>query len=314
MLPIQIAGLALAAKTIQSKYAKPNLPGERKITFSFPSKPKLFSRSTKPISNPFQTLFKGLTDTLTQMRKASKGEDYQEIVKNFIPQDAKLLVPQYPPASRNIQLVDLDGDTQPELITSYRLNNGINTLVLKKQNGTWYKAAEFSNSEHDTINFRDARDITGEGKRQLIMGYASDGKIPILYGYSLENDSLRELFARNYHKFEVVPQNTSSQCHLAIWNKGDQGNHIELLGWDGSTLAPLPSSTGYYSRNVVPYYIRKIKQTPYTPSIWFDLAEALNQVGANRDALAAAEIGLSLDSDSNFKEKYSELRSKILGE
>lgn len=320
MLPLQLAGLALAGRTLLSKYSgtkdKSPLPSKSKA----PTKPrpqiKYAANKTSPAINPIQTLVKGITSTLSQITTQLAGEDYNAVVKNFLPGNVKLLKPQYPANTDEIQFADLDGDSRDELITSYKHNNEVKTIILKKQNNQWHKAAEIGHPEYDVLKYRNTADIAGEGKQQLLIGMSSKGKAPVLYGYSLENNNLNKLFAQNFHRFEVLHpsgnRNIALKARLAVWKKRDADAYdIDVMHWNGLQLEPLKDSASYFYRKVVPYYVQKVKQLPTSPSNWYNLADALSKAGVQRDALTAIDVGMSLDPNAMLKEKFSALRNMV---
>jgi hypothetical protein len=306
-----MAGVAMAGKMLSSK-------NKGKPQFRLQPKPKQMTGKALTVANPLHTLFRGLTSTLSQITKKPVTEDYNAIVRGFIPSNAKHLIPQYPASSREVQLADLDGDSQNELITSFKHNNEVRTIILKKQNGLWNKAGEINHSAHDTINYRDVADVTGKGKKQLLISLTSTGKTPALYGYSFENSKVHEMFSRSYHRLEVLNQpqngNAVSKAQLAIWDKKDNDAYnVEVLHWNGSKLEPIENNTNYYYKKVAPYYAKKVKQTPYTASSWYNLAHALTKAGSRKDALIAVEVGMRQDPKSEFKEKFLALRNEIAG-
>jgi len=329
MNPLPIAGLTIAGKTLLSKYNRSSLSGKNKIRFRLNLKKRYVRSKARTAVNPLQTLLKGfegissnlsanLSTALSRITKRTAREDYDAVVKSLLPPHAKLLAPNYPLNSREIQIADIDGDTYNEVITSYRFNNEIRTAVLKKQGEKWYKDAESDGQEYDAVDYRGIADMTGKGKRLLLMGMASKGKSSVLNGYSLENGKLNKVFSKNYQRFEILyPKRNRSalaKAQLAVWNKNEAGSYdVELYGWDGKQLEPLGNTASYYYTNMAPYFAGKIKQEPYTPSNWYHLASALEKSGAYRDALTAAGIGIRLDKNSEYREKFLAIRNRITG-
>mgnify|MGYP000556539620 CR=1 FL=1 len=316
MLPLPLPGIALAGRLLLSRYNNGSLPGKNKSNYRLRPQTKPVSRKSVPMKNPIQSLVDGLTSTLSQITQKAVGEDYTRVVRDFIPREATLLAPQFPTKSQSIQFADLDGDSENEMITSYRSGNEVKTLILKKQNGFWGKISEISHSQHDTLHYRSFIDAKGAGKKYMLMGMTSKERASTLYGYAMENNGVRELFARNYHRFEVLnsPQNrdASAKVQLAIWNQKDFGSHdVEVLNWNGLQLEEVENSSAYYSRNVVPYYVRRVKKSPNISTHWYNLADALVKAGAHKDALVAIDVGMGQNRDSSLSEKFEALRNKI---
>ncbi len=281
------------------------------------------SASGAPVSNPLETLAKGLSTTLSQIAKTvpvtarrHSDEDYYSIAKEFIPADAEILTPEFPANSRPILVTDLDGDAQDELIMSYRLNDEIITIVLKKTDNTWQKIGEVCIPGYDQINYRNVESLSGEGMKQLLLGCTSKGKVPVINGYEIFEGSIMQIFSRNYRWLELVkPENDerdNTGARLAVWNEtGDDTYEIELLRWNGLELEPQDDVSSYYERSVVPYYIKKVQRNPYAPSNWYNLAHALIKAKAYRDAAVAIDLGMRVDAKSEYREKFETLRASI---
>jgi hypothetical protein len=318
MLPIQLAGLALAGRTLVIKYsgAPDNDTQSNKTTIRPKQRTPKPKGSYMPVQNPVNTLVKGLTTTVSQITKGLAGEDYYAVVKGFVPSGTELIAPENSIKPRDIQFSDLDGDSRDELVASYRHNDGIRTIVLKKNGEKWDKSAEIDNSGFEGIKHRGFAGITGEGKKQLLIGFSQKNKDQLLKVYSMEDGRLDEIFDHSYSRFEVlnhpVKGKTSPEVHLAIWNRTGSGTYdIEVYRWAGTELEKLKDTKHYYLENVVPHYAHRVKQARYSPSNWYGLADALLKAGVHEDARIAAEVGMSLDTGSALKESFAELKNRI---
>ncbi len=315
MIPLHLAGIALAGRTLLSKYDNSSQKQGKPLVRLHP-RTKPLTISTLLESTPLNTVFRSITSTISELTKKPVREDYNAIVKSFTTSDVQLLKPQYPPNSKTIDFVDIDGDLQKELITSYRHNEGVKTLVLKKENDSWRKISEINNSGYNIINFRGTANITGNSNKQLLIGLASKGKAPDLYGYSFEDGNFNELFMHKYNRFDFIRQektrDKASNVQLAMWNKKDTNSYdIKLLGWNGYELDEIENNSDYYFSNVVPYYVHKVKSMPNNPLNWYNLADTLVKSGTHRDALIAIDVGMSQDRDSQYKERFNALRDEL---
>lgn len=321
MLPIQLAGLALAGRTLQLKYPAASnrffssLGKKRFILKPFTEKKYTTFRLPAPAES-IRSFANGITSTLSRLKTRLIGEDLKAIAQGFLPAGVKLLNPKRPANSRGIISADLDGDMQNELIASYRYQGEIKTIILKKLNGRWEKIAETGSSGYDTLKYRGSAYITGEGRQQLLIGLSSEDKGNALYGYTLENGILSNIFIQDYHRFQVLGREKDGRramkAQLAVWNKRGDGTYdIQVLKWNGLELEPLEKITPYYQESVIPYYAQKVRQNPYSPYNWYNLADALAKGDVNRDALAAADIGMELDTGALLREKFLELRNRI---
>lgn len=319
LVQIKLAGLALAGKMLISKSKSvhtrtANRPMPRRYRKPRPRR-VIGIRRFRP--NPLQKLAQALSSSLSGIVKKPPKEDYQAIVKGFLPENAILLTPQYPLHAGKIHLADLDGDLENELITCYKLNDEITILALKKRKEQWIKMADFKRTEYKNINYIGFADILGKGNRQLLVGWKAHEKSSDLYAYSMQDGKLDEQFIRTYNRMEVIEYPTKrgsvSKAELAIWSKDDHDTYnIEVLGWNGTALEPIKDVSRYYFNSVVPYYGQKVKQMPENPVNWYNLACSLEKAGMYKDALISVEMGRNIDSASTDKEKFLTLKYRIL--
>lgn len=305
-----------------SRYTKYYLDKSNKINKSKPAAKKYTAKKrpfgrTPALPDPLDKLVRGLTTALSRLTKKTEVEDYNAIVKDFIPNDARTMKPLNPVNTEEFLSADLDGDSQNELVATFRQNDGIKTMILKKKNGQWYKAAEINNPEHDMVHYRNIADITGDGKKQLLLGMSSKGKAHSLYGYSLGDTTAKKLFTRSYHWAEIVNKpgsgNANAKKQLALWTRGENGAYdAEVLNWNGLQLEPLKDTVPYYHDRMVPYFIRKLKQEPQNQYNWYNLTNAMVKAEAYRDASVIADIGMKRVLDPALKDKFTSLRAEIM--
>lgn len=182
MFPLPLVGAAaLAGRMLISKNGS-----QKNVEQKFPIRPQIIRKpyNDNPLTpiNPFEALFNGLNRQLSGILRHKPNENFDEIIGRFIPEGSNILTPKYPLNSKRNCFGDLDGDSQDELIVSFRHVDEIKTIVLKKENNDWYKAAEISNPGYESIHYREVVDLTGEGKKHLIIATESEGKAPVLRG------------------------------------------------------------------------------------------------------------------------------------
>lgn len=319
MFPLPLAGLATAGVTLISKYKNNSLPTRRNYRLkTLPIKKYRLHGSTNATHTSLLSMFRDIGYKFAQGFTRPQKDNYESIIKDFLPPGAKILVPQFPIGSQRYLIVDLDGDSYQELITSYKQEEEIKTIILKKQSSSWHKASEISHPSHSTLNFRGVASLSSEDKKQLLIGVTEDGKSPYLFGYSLENDNLNTLFNLPYQRFELTGgQNVrkgSRHQLLAIWERDSvdiDTYSIDLFSLKDDQLKANDNITSYYSRSVIPFYIRRIKKSPYNTESWYNLANALVRIEALNDARIAVDVGSELDVSSKFKERFEDLKSKI---
>jgi hypothetical protein len=314
MPPLNLNEFSKTLRELLSKYSSFYFSDRSKRKTTYGLKPGTGTPAIPAVFKDIPArLSKSLSQGLAQMRKTTLGEDYNAVVTRFIPENASAVFPRLPAGSRGIQWMDVDGDRQNELISSYRYDNELWTVVLKKENDKWRKMAEINHLKYDTLYYRGKADIAGEGKVHLLVGLASKGSAPVLHGYSFDNGKMIENFSHSYHRLDVLlPAQTDKRQRLALWSRQDTGGYdIELLQWNGTKLEPNDDTALYYSYHVVPQYVSNVKRAPASPSNWYNLADALVKAGAYRDASMVIKIGMMQDVNSTFKEKFEALNGKI---
>lgn len=334
LIPLKLIGLALTGRTLVSKTGVNPFTGKDKSSLKpYPRpRPKLVhkAREIRTIPNPLQNLVKGLSSSLSGLSSSLTNltssvariiqkppkEDYNTIVKGFLPENSALLIPQFPANEDRFQMCDLDGDSEDELITSYRHGNEVKTLILKKIDNRWAKVTDITHSEYDNINYMGFADVTGEGRKQLLLGFKKKDLPGEMHGYTLHGGKATKLFTHKYNKFEMLNsldnRGNPTKTQLAFWNKGDTVlDKIEVKQWNGFELEPVKNPGKYYYKKVLPVYGQRVKQQPQNPSNWFKLADALTKAGMYRDALDSVNIGMSLNPVSPFKEDFMELKAII---
>ncbi len=267
------------------------------------------------LKKPVEALMKGLNDTISQITAKPERIDYHAVVNSFLPPGAKLLKPQVPENADEIQFADLDGDSRSELVTSYRTNEGVKTMILKKDEVQWYKMAEISNPDYEGIHYRNNADIAGDGKQYLLLGLVSRMNARTLFAYSLADGNAKKIFSKKYGMLELNKargsMRSSSKATLALWNEEATGVYdIELVGWNGLELETL-DNTRYLAGKVVPYYIHKLRQNPDDTAGWYNLANAMSKTGNTVHAATAVRAGLEHNPDELLKERFLDLKSRL---
>lgn len=286
--------------------------GLNKGSFSLPltfNPPSLSS-----LRMPFESLAQGLNKVVSQLTGKTERVDYYSIVNSFLEPGANLVKPQYPINSNEIQFADIDDDGRSELITSYRVSNGIKTMILKRDDVQWYKMAEISNPDAEAIHYRNSSKISTDGRNYLILGLTSKLQGRTLNAYSLEDVNGIKIFSKKYDKLELVPirgTNGAYRTAIAFWNEQAPGVYdIELQSWNGMELSQL-DSTRYLSGRVAPYYIHMLKRDPDNAANWYNLANTFLRSGRVGNAAIAAENGLARNPDNQLKEMFTSLQSRM---
>lgn len=264
------------------------------------------------LRRPVDSLVKTLNDAVAQMTSRPAKIDYHDIVSSFLPPGASLIKPQYPENAGDIRLIDLDGDGRSELVTSYISSDGIRTLVLKKDEVQWYKMAEINSPGFSSIHYCGYADISGEGRKDILLGLISDQQSRKLFAYSLSDGGSRKIFSKGYDKLEVLRSSSrTSRDAVALWHEQSPGIYdIELIRWNGIDLEQL-DRTRYLTAKVLPLYIRKLRQDPSDIVSWYNLADTFIAAGDRVNAARAVKYALELSPDPMMRDRLMELRQKL---
>lgn len=351
MIPLPIAGIAIAGSALLSKYTaarkagKPedflkinpgplNLPEPIKLqdlsdqlgnAIAGLRSNVLKSLKSGPVGNlkpeaigKMKTnVLGGFSSAISQFTKSLGGEDYYKTVKGFIPADAVLIKPRHFSNTGELGLADLDGDQKEELIASYKSSSGVGTIVLKKYNEQWFKEGELLLPGYDSISFRDISDVAGTGKQQLLLGFPSADRKTVLHTYAFENGVFTKLFERSCSRFELLgarnTRNSSKgRIQLAFWDSESDGAYrIEVMQWNGLELEAVKDKTRYFAGKVIPALTQQVRRNPYSPAAWYNFANALSEAGYTEDALTALNTGLELDKTAVYTTRFSELKRKL---
>ena len=314
------SGLEVLDKIVRSslKYYADTLKIDsirQNILDAMKERPSFDLPSLDSLKRPVESLIKGLNSAVTQFAAKPARVDYDAVVNSFLPPGTKLLKPQFPENSNEIQFADLDGDSRNELIASYRTNEGIKTLMLKKDEVQWYKMAEVSSPEFEGIHYRNSANVAGDGKKHLLLGLTSKIHGRTLFAYSLDDGNARKIFSKKYSMLELQKSRSnagaSPKASLALWNEeAPDIYNIELVRWNGFELEQL-DNTRYLAGKVVPYYIRKLRKNSDDPVSWYNLANAWSKTGNSSNAAAAVNLGLERNPDTLLQERFNTLKSRL---
>lgn len=305
------SSLKYYADTFKIDSFRQNLFGTAKWnpTFELPS---LELPSLDSLRKPVEAMVKNLNNAVSQLTSKPEKVDYRALVSSFLPPGAKLLKPQFPQNSNEIQFADLDGDKRSELVASYKTNEGVKTIVLKRDEVQWYKMSEISNPDFEEIHYRESTNIAGDSKKNLLLGLTSRLQDRTLFAYSLDKDSARKIFSKKYSMIDLQnARSSASGASLALWNEQAPGIYdIELVNWNGFELEKL-DNTRYLAGKVVPYYIRKLRQNPDDAAGWYNLADAMSKTGNTSNAVTAVRFGLEQNPDATLRDRFTALSSKL---
>ena len=266
------------------------------------------------LKKPVESLIRSLNSAVSQFTAKPEKVDYYPVVNSFLPPGAKLIKPQYPENSNELQFADLDGDSRNELVATFKTHEGVKTLILRKDDVQWYKMAEISNPEFEGVHYRNSVNVAGDGKKYLLLGLTSKLQSRTLFAYALDDGNARKIFSKKYSMLELQKSRStaaSGKASLALWNEESPDIYdIELVSWNGFELEQL-DKTRYLADKVVPYYIRKLRQNPDDVVSWYNLANTMSKTGDTANAAKAVSLGLERNPDVFLRDKFTTLKSRL---
>ncbi|QXM07095.1 FG-GAP repeat domain-containing protein [Crassaminicella indica] len=231
-------------------------------------------------------------------------------VRNALAPAARIIRPENPKSAEAIQTEDLDGDGKYEIIATYELYGEMYVMILKEERGKWYKLTiKGAGSGIDYMNFAD---ITGKGKKDLLIGWQIGNIWNELDLYTWEKNTMKRIVhGLSYSKVDIFDRLEQKSVALALWSytTGDVYD-IQLVYWDGRKLAHVKDSRDYYTERVVPYYEQKVKDMPKSAFYWYYLADAQINGGTPKDALKSIVKGMALNEENPSKGEFLALRKK----
>ena len=115
MFPLPLIGIAHGGRILLSKYGSNTYQRQKFVPSGIKQERKpIFNPVFKPalnnirIANPFETIAIGLSSALSQITAKNTGEDYNSVIKKFIPADSILISPRYPAGSKKYLLADVE--------------------------------------------------------------------------------------------------------------------------------------------------------------------------------------------------------------
>ena len=146
-------------------------------------------------------------------------EEIRLALKDYLPPNARPLIPPTEELGSHIQLIDLDGDGEDEAVVFYNIDleeNPIRILVLKKENSVWKNKPEIkiTGQELDRVLFKD---LDGDGGMEIVIGskikYSINKEINI---YSISTGNLENIFKAKYDEIVIDDLNNDKDAELLL--------------------------------------------------------------------------------------------------
>lgn len=245
------------------------------------------------------------------MRKGVLVMELANILQKYLPSDVEINTP----GSVIAQTVDLDNDGERELIVVYRQQGTPCLLVLKKYNDGWYELGRVRGTGYG-VNYLTFTDVTGDGKKEILIGWQVGAAWSELDIYSIKDGKLEKIASEVYSKIEIILPESGSpyrSVYIALWRHvTGEAYAIEVYGWKWNTLVPARNVYPFYFKKVVLYYIKKVMEMPGAAFYWYYLADAQIKAELPGAALYSIDRGMSLHLEYPSKADFLALRKIAL--
>ena len=138
-----------------------------------------------------------------------------------------------------VQMVDLDGDGREEALAFFRQQDGEKPLKIYvfTDNGDSYARTAVIEGSGLAVYSIAYRDMNGDGRMEIIVGWRVSMELQALAVYALEADGARELVRTNYVKYAVADLNGDGMRELTVFRANQDGvGAADCYLWKSGTL------------------------------------------------------------------------------
>ncbi|AFS77161.1 putative lipoprotein [Gottschalkia acidurici 9a] len=168
-------------------------------------------------------------DLMRPPKLESNREQVKVALQEYLPQNAKLVIPPSNDKPSAIKFLDLDGDGKREAIIFYNLDldeNPLRALILKNENKKWNNKGELKilGQDLDKVFFKD---IDGDGGLDIIIGskvrYSLSKNLNI---YSFKNGNIDELLESTYEHLVVEDLNNDGLAETILLKSNKEQKQV----------------------------------------------------------------------------------------
>ncbi|WP_124726266.1 FG-GAP repeat domain-containing protein [Staphylospora marina] len=166
--------------------------------------------------------------------------DVGRITAEMLPSGARLMVPAQFEDAGAVNQVDMDGDGRDELVmvTGWKDDLGIRLLVQTRVGKEWKTAAEAEQPAHDLVDALAFRDVTGDGRPEIILGTGTEpvgeisGELPTpktVSVYTYRSGRLDLLWSGEYNdRFAATDFGGDSRAEIVRFVREHSGDRFFL--------------------------------------------------------------------------------------
>ena len=249
--------------------------------------------------------------------QSSKGnnEDIKLIAKNFLPEDTKFLYPIHPSGSDAVQLADIEGDGQYEILITYKgyeLSSASGAIVLKKENNEWREIWHERNSVNVlSLDWAKFIDINDDKVAELLLGWNLGFEVGcVLNIISFKDGMPKKVSSMQYDEMDIVNlQGTDNENkpEIVLTRKDADQKDIFvpplLLRWVDDGLVPADDVYYLYYREIINNLKESMGIYERDFISWYNLAEMLIRSKRPLEAIDAVNKALQV-IPGPYVEKY----------
>jgi hypothetical protein len=236
-------------------------------------------------------------------QKLNINQNLIKIVQQNLPKGAILTNPINPKGTNAIQLKDINGDGQNEIIAVFKINEegkvGFIVLTETRDKRSLIKSREYI-TEGIAVDFLKFAPITAKNKTDIVFGWTIGATAKNMDIFTWKNGWLTKIANAWYTKIEVadMPNKGGKKdgiAEIALWNHDTGEAYITgVYRWDGSKLVIARDVYPIYFKKVAAYYKEKVNEEPNAAFYWYYLADAQLKAENPKAAIEAANRGLAI--------------------
>ena len=238
--------------------------------------------------------------------ESENSDDIKLIAKNFLPEGTKFLYPVHPNGSDAVQLVDIEGDGQYEILITYKgyeLSSASGAIILKKENNEWREFWHDRNSLNVLgLDWAKFIDIDDDNAVELLLGWNLGFEVGcILNIISFKDDVPKKVSSIQYNEMDIVNlsgADNEKKPEIALTIKeADQRDIFVpplILRWVDDGLVPADDVYYIYYRDSIDNLKQSIGMYERNFIDWYNLAEMLIRAKRPLEAIDAVDKALKI--------------------